>query len=470
MKSHFQAKNQKVDATYPPSCIICSSKHFLNGCPQYVSKTIQQRHSILTKHGRCYNCLGAHRVSECRSTKRCIKCGRKHHTTIHKPTGADKENNFDSTKTTAPQESVTKPGPSQVLHVNTNSDLATSCVLLATAQILIINQKGSILQIRALIDQGSEVTLITERVVQTLRLPRSHSSTPLVGVGGQSSYKTRGVTSFKVTAIHENAEQLELSAHILTKLTNAIPSVQLDMQHWPHLNGLTLADPHFLHSLPVDMIIGADIYHQIIREGLKKGPTDSPIAQSTVFGWIISGPTSAKRTSLSAKSYHVSMDQQLYDVLHKFWELEEVTIQKNSSLTQEEQECEKHFHDTHTRDPQGRFVVCLPFKRPVDDLGNSRRKASLVLTSLLRRFNSDKNYAQAYSQFMSEYKDLNHMRLVDDAHPEPQPNFYLPHHGVWKENSTTTKLRVVFNESSRTTSRVSLNEILHTVLNYNSNC
>ncbi|KMQ87726.1 gag-pol polyprotein precursor [Lasius niger] len=63
---------------------------------------------------------------------------------------------------------------------------------------------------------------------------------------------------------------------------------------------------------------------------------------------------------------------------------------------------------------------------------------------------------------MSEYKDLHHMRLVDDNQTESQPNYYLPHHGVWKESSTTTKLRVVFNGSSRTTSRISLNNILHT--------
>ncbi|GAB1869293.1 Gag-pol polyprotein [Camponotus japonicus] len=265
-----------------------------------------------------------------------------------------------------------------------------------------------------------------------------------------------------MSAIYENAEQLELSAHILTKLTNAIPSVQIDMQHWQHLNGLTLADPHFLQPLSVDMIIGADVYHQIIREGLKKGPIDSPIAQLTAFGWIISGPISAKRTSVLVKSYHVSMDQQLYDVLRKFWELEEVSINKSSSLSPEEQDCEKHFQDTYSRDPQGRYVVCLPFKKPVKELGDSRHKASRMLTSLWNKFKSDIIYAQAYSKFMTEYKDLHHMRLIDHTQPEPQPNFYLPHHGVWKESSTTTKLRVVFNGSSRTTSRISLNDILHT--------
>lgn len=130
------------------------------------------------------------------------------------------------------------------------------------------------------------------------------------------------MTTFKLTSIYEDSDLLELSAHILPKLTNTIPAVPIDKQQWQHLDGLTLADPQFLQPRQVDIIIGADVYHQIIRKGLKKGPINSPIVQLTAFGWIISGPISSKQTASPLRSYHISMDQQLYDVLHKFWEQE----------------------------------------------------------------------------------------------------------------------------------------------------
>ncbi|XP_011313052.1 uncharacterized protein [Fopius arisanus] len=41
-------------------------------------------------------------------------------------------------------------------------------------------------------------------------------------------------------------------------------------------------------------------------------------------------------------------------------------------------------------------------------------------------------------------------------------SYYLPHHGVVRESSETTKLGVVFNGSAMTSSGKSLNDILHT--------
>ncbi|XP_041787582.1 uncharacterized protein LOC121602893 [Anopheles merus] len=61
---------------------------------------------------------------------------------------------------------------------------------------------------------------------------------------------------------------------------------------------------------------------------------------------------------------------------------------------------------------------------------------------------------------MKEYLDLGHMSLVRDGDTVPAESYYLPHHPVFKESSTTTKIRVVFDGSSKTTSGYSLNDAL----------
>lgn len=60
---------------------------------------------------------------------------------------------------------------------------------------------------------------------------------------------------------------------------------------------------------------------------------------------------------------------------------------------------------------------------------------------------------------MTEYIELNHMSRV--SHNEnSSETVYLPHHGVIRESSITTKLRVVFDASSKTSSGISLNNTL----------
>ncbi|XP_070075705.1 uncharacterized protein [Drosophila takahashii] len=64
-----------------------------------------------------------------------------------------------------------------------------------------------------------------------------------------------------------------------------------------------------------------------------------------------------------------------------------------------------------------------------------------------------------YSAFIREYLNLNHMSVV----PRDSINlckYFLTHHCVFKEDSTTTKLRVVFDGSAKPSSGHSLNEVL----------
>ena len=65
-------------------CFLCTAQHLLFQCPEYESKTPQQRYQILRDNGRCINCLSMkHYVSNCTSVKRCSRCKEAHHTTIH---------------------------------------------------------------------------------------------------------------------------------------------------------------------------------------------------------------------------------------------------------------------------------------------------------------------------------------------------------------------------------------------------
>ncbi|KMQ84755.1 gag-pol polyprotein precursor, partial [Lasius niger] len=458
VKSHFQGKANENNPSNSNSCKICSANHYVTKCPQYNSKTIQQRLAIIAKHHLCYNCLGSHRASACRITKRCQKCGHKHHTTIHQ----SKENKSDpGTKNGESSSTGSKINEANVLHAARQTTMISS-VFLATAQVEIVAPNGETTQARVLIDPGSEISLISEQLAQLLRLPRTQSCISLVGIGGKKSNKTRGIVSFKIRPHFSYTPECFMTAYILPKLTDTIPSCNLEKRNWPHLKGLQLADKEFTSSKSIDIIIGADFYAHIIERGLVKGDENSPIAQETKLGWIISGPSGSSMTLNKRQGYHVSLNRELHDLISRFWEFEEIPTTSSSILPVEAQDCEQHFMATHSRDDEGRYIVRLPFRQSEKNLGDSRLKAIRTINSLSKRLNQDTAYSQLYSAFLEEYESLNHMRRVPDDEPEPPLSFYLPHHGVIRENSLTTKLRVVFNGSSISSTGLSLNDLLHT--------
>ncbi|XP_055589123.1 uncharacterized protein LOC129741423 [Uranotaenia lowii] len=67
-----------------------------------------------------------------------------------------------------------------------------------------------------------------------------------------------------------------------------------------------------------------------------------------------------------------------------------------------------------------------------------------------------------YTEFIHEYILMGHMKEVTEKNYQNQNCqnvvYYLPHHAVLKPDSTTTKLRVVFDASCRTSTGISLND------------
>lgn len=62
-------------------------------------------------------------------------------------------------------------------------------------------------------------------------------------------------------------------------------------------------------------------------------------------------------------------------------------------------------------------------------------------------------------KFLTEYLALGHMSATNNEISKT-PHYFIPHQCVLRPQSASTKLRVVFDASSKTTTQIVLNEIL----------
>ncbi|XP_029159724.1 uncharacterized protein LOC114931739, partial [Nylanderia fulva] len=198
-----------------------------------------------------------------------------------------------------------------------------------------------------------------------------------------------------------------------------------------------------------------DVTVDLINEAIKK------LTQSTLFGWILSGPTGpTDATHPPADVHNCVVEDDLAPVIQQFWTDETISDSK-PPLTEDEQRCEQHFAATHKRDVHGRYVVRLPFKNgSPPSIGESFQITSVLHAKLTNRLSRQSEIRTLYHAFLADYEELGHMTQIKPSTSNLSDAAYIPHHAVLREHSTTTKLRVVFNASCRTSNGTSLNDHL----------
>ncbi|XP_076298362.1 uncharacterized protein LOC143217705 [Lasioglossum baleicum] len=445
-------------------CSMCNDSHSLRDCKAFRKLSPLAHFEVLKNERVCINCLGSeHTVSNCPSTHVCRECGGRHHTLLHRGTPkASKQkpgvHTYDSmTRSTVPPQPSTATSTNceaRSSTSNANYDLTAThlaetvpkeekTVLLATAIVKVYTPDGRTRLARALLDQGSQASFISNNLVQQLRLQKIRSPISVTGLGG------------------EPASSINYSAQIciVRSITRYVPP-PITVDDYREFTTLALADPNPASDQRIEILLGAELYGQIIRPGVHCSLTNGPIAQNTVFGWILSGPIrGANVPHPTITAHHGVTAASLEKALSRFWETE--AVPEACSLTPQENQCEQHFTTTYSRDATGRFIVRLPFIKPIPDdfLGDSFRGAAASLKRLTTQLQHNDEVKARYTEFIREYVTLGHMTQLSSI---DKTRTFIPHRAVLREESQTTKLRVVFNASHKTSSGYSINDLLHT--------
>ena len=180
--------------------------------------------------------------------------------------------------------------------------------------------------------------------------------------------------------------------------------------------------------------------------------------RGSVFDWGVSGPMYSSGSNNVVSHMTTTPNCDSDQLLLKFWEIQ--SVPETRHLTLEERRCEEHFDSTTKRNEDGPFVVQMPFKDGPHNLGLSKANAMKQFIRLEYDLRHNADLFRKYSAFNQELLDLGHLEKVQPVEINNSPNFYMPHRCVLKEDSTTAKLRVVFDASAKTTTCCSPNDCL----------
>ena len=107
-----------------------------------------------------------------------------------------------------------------------------------------------------------------------------------------------------------------------------------------------------------------------------------------------------------------------------------------------------------------RYEVTLPWKEFHATLPCHYNLSVKRLTGLLRRLRQTPDILQQYDAVIRDQLERGIVEVVDDAGSQTNLTHYLPHHPVVREDKSTTKLRIVYDASAKT-SGPSLNDCLY---------
>jgi hypothetical protein len=433
-------------------CLVCTKGHLTTECPML--KTLTDPGKEFRNKKICIYC-GLHKFvykDPCRKRKfiTCGICQGSHATELHKIHQQQETSSVHTIKKETPS---TNPSDTAAFLSNNHSEQAASSVILPTAVIQIMDSNGNWISLRCLVDQCSQSSYITEDVVQRLRLKKKDTNIKVTAVGGIVTDNIKKLTTVKANL---QGEMYSFKALVIKRITGNLPAYHNQRRE---LLGLeNLADPNFYKPGPIHILLGSNIIPSLMMDGVKK--VGGFLLQKTKMGWMVSGSDSGQQSLVKYTSTYATLaefDQEI----RAFWDLPIKT-----DITDEDEDkdhyCENLFATTHKRSPDGRYEVPTPWIKDAPALGSSYQQALGFYLHQERQLRQDEEHRSLFNDFMQEYEDLGHMEAsTKNLCDTTGHTYYLPYFSVLRKDALTTKVRNVFNASSKTSNGVSLNDTIY---------
>ena len=356
-------------------------------------------------------------------------------------------------------------------------DVENNCVLLQTARAWVGNPNGnSSCNVRILLDSCSQKSYISTRLRNKLGLPSIGSETVLIKTFGNNEASLKNCDIVQIALQCQDQLRVFVNAYEVELICGPIAgqTIEIAQQSYPHLQGLPFADCSYgEEELEVDIMIGVDYYWSIVQNHVVRGEPHGPVAVRTRLGYVLSGPVNVPGGSqqssvnmshtMKTECYVVEEQSDPHDVslkeeLYRFWDYETLGIKGKGE--------EDEFYEDYLSKVKfngSRYEVSLPFKDEHPTIPDNYLLARNRLSYSLNRLRSKPELLQQYDNVIKEQLNCGVVELIDRSAEEKVrlgTVHYIPHKEVVKEDRATTKLRVVYDASAKSSGEPSLNDCL----------
>ncbi|XP_077978095.1 uncharacterized protein LOC144433628 [Glandiceps talaboti] len=446
VNKHKEKTTSDSNTYTPKPCLLCrKSDHQINTCPEFKSKTLEQRKQFVQENRVCFSCLKrGHNSRECRRKLICERCKKRHPTMLH-----DESKQRESTD-------LTKSNTEEASVVSCKVELgdSNSTSMIVPVWVSSTESPSNEVLTYALLDTQSDSTFILEDTAKSLsiqcqpvrlKLSTMTSASSMIDCSAVSNLLIRGMS----TPTHIQIQQAYTRDYIPANRSH-IPTSTI-ANKWPHLQRIA-HEIAPLQGCEVGMLIGYNCPQALAPRETIVGKNDEPFAIKTDLGWSIIGYNDPRSHSYATSICNriTVKETPCISPKHVISALEADFSEKGHGekvISQEDLQflniLETSIHQTES----GHYSMPLPFKSGKPTLPKNKRTAVLRLNHLRRKFATKPKYYADYKKFMDDVIEKGDVEEVEGQGEEGRV-WYIPHHGVYHPQKPE-KIRVVFDCSAR---------------------
>ena len=438
----------------PPLCFVCDdskSRHFLADCHNFKTLTNEQKKRVVVDAGRCLNCLSlGHVVRNCQSLSKCRRCGprssNKHAGPLHEsfiqPRSASGvvEKAESASGAAAVSEDKVKPSNdnSEVL-VSRKTHSFHNNVLLRTSAVRVLNPRtGKSTLVYAQHDTASQATLVSERLINELKLDVNKDHTIMIRTLADQSTSSIGLAAFTLQSLSSNEYFKIKNAVVVPRFMDdesALPH-SVNVKNLKHFEGVEI--PVLPQRKNIDILIGQSdkLLLAVIEEQESLNP-DDPNYVLTRLGPIASGGRVEVESSLEPLSLKVQVNDNCHDCEKcevysreiaqlkeavRIFEVEDEALQPSAN-----DEIVRNLVETNVRVVNDRYEVPVPLKDDVvKALPNNYSNALNRTSSVRRKALKDPKLMCMLTDTFKEMISEGWLVEIDGGSSDDASSWYLP--------------------------------------------